>query len=85
MTAPIRPDGRWARILAALADGPMPLGEVVRAARDPAWARDTDRAKVFGALRRLAALGLTDRDQLGWFLTRDGRQAAEDLARRREA
>lgn len=45
-----RPGGRWERILRALSGGPMHLGDVCRAARDPHLPARVDRARVRRAL-----------------------------------
>jgi DNA-binding HxlR family transcriptional regulator len=79
MSAPLAPQGRRARILAAAAREPRTLSDICRRVTPKVALTRQDksltRLKVTSALRTLKADGLIVRTPAGWRATPAGRQA----------
>lgn len=71
-----RPDGRWHRLLRALATGPMAISDLLEQTDPGKHPRWRERRKVVDALKDLRALGLVSRDDVwGWVSTAAGTAA----------
>lgn len=78
---PIRPYGRWSRILEALADGPARLRDIHHAARLPD-SPHSGRVEKHNTVRALSALvkrGLVAHTEVGFEITASGAAALSAL------
>lgn len=76
----LRPDGRWARLLAALAPGPADIGallETTDQGRYPLW---RERRKIRTALFDMADIGWVAATHWGWTRTAAGTAALQRVA-----
>lgn len=76
---PLRPGGRWAKLLAALAGGPRDASDLYDAVGEgrPRW---RERRKIVRALQAMAGLGWTEATHWGWTRTPQGRDALRAIA-----
>lgn len=84
---PIRPYGRWARILDALDDGPARLRDIHRVVRTPDSPHSgrVEKHKTVRALFALVQRGLVAHCDVGFELTAAGRAARLALGEERAA
>lgn len=74
----LRHDGRWARILRVLADGPMSQSRIYALTDPGKYRRSVETLKIFSALRDMHALGWIDHHPArGWSRTALGAAALE--------
>lgn len=75
---PLRPDGRWSRILEALAAGPLPQGAILKATNPGKYSRKIESLKIYTALRDMRAAGLIEHvGARGWLRTPTGEAALQ--------
>ncbi len=75
----LRPDGRWVRLLTALAAGPADAGSLLEATdpgKYPLW---RERRKIRTALFDMADLGWVEATHWGWARTAAGADAIDAL------
>lgn len=77
---PLRPDGRWARLLKALERGPLDPSQLFDAIDQGRYPRWRERRKIVVALHAMASLGLTAATHYGWVRTVTGAAALQALA-----
>lgn len=73
--------GRWERLLRALADGPMGMGQLAGATDPGDHPKKLERSKVRTALQAMARAGLVESTPYGWTLTPAGSAGLQRLER----